>query len=61
VFDGCFARVAFDGRASVACGVISVPIGQVVYDACVGSGGCSACVARGTCVVHVADAVSKGE
>jgi hypothetical protein len=61
VFGGCVARVAYDGRACVACGLFSVPIGQVVYDACDVYGGCVACVERGTCVVHVAVAVSKGE
>jgi hypothetical protein len=49
------------GSAGVACVLFAVPIEQDVYVVCDVHEGCAACVARGTCVVHVAVAVSKGE
>ena len=60
VFGKCVAGVADGGSAGVACVLFAVPIEQDVYVVCDVHEGCAACVARGTCVAHVA-VVSKGE
>lgn len=61
MFGKSVARVACGGSAGVACGLVAVPSGQVVHDACDVHGGCKACFSRGTCVVRGIVTVSKGE